>query len=391
MYYLLTSYTQSNAYAMSAMSEMSATKFTDLLSELIKKEIETTLVRFRGKICKDLETDEDDIDIDISKFAQNTVKKIVESQDYNNIVEKVYKKDDDKKKEKKDPEAPKGPKNAFIFFCNDRRSEIKEENPDMKPTEITKKIGEMWKQVDSIEKAQYQEMAEEDKKRYSDQLESYEPKDGFKNPKSPKKNKKEENPSPKRTRSAYIYFCTEKRGEVKKSKPSISNTDILSELGKMWKTLNDKKKKPFIDMANKDKKRYEEEMKNYVPSDNKQNKVKKVKKESNRTPSAYILFCKNKRQEVKSSNPDLKTTEITSKLGKMWSSLDEKTKKNYKDQAEKLKNEKKKVEKEDVEENDDEEEVDEEDDNEEDESILSDDEEEEEIKPTKKTKSAKKN
>lgn len=373
---------------------MSATKFTDLISDLIKKEVEATLTRFRGKICKALETDEDDIEIDISKFAQNTVKKIVESQDYNNMVEKVYKTKEEKK-EKKDPNAPKGPKNAFIFFCNDRRSEIKEENPDMKSTEIAKKMGEMWKEIDSVEKAQYQEMAEEDKKRYSDQLESYEPKEGFKNPKSPKKNK-EENPSPKRARSAYIYFCTEKREEVKKSNPSISNTEILSELGKMWKSLTDKKKKPFVDMANKDKKRYEEEMKNYVPSENKQNKVKKVKKESNRTPSAYILFCKNKREEVKSSNPDLKTTEITSKLGKMWSSLDEKSKKKYKEQAEKLKAEKNKKNVEDEDEDEEEEEEVEEEEVEEveedEESILSDDdEEEEEVKPKKVTKSSKKN
>lgn len=35
-----------------------------------------------------------------------------------------------KKRTKKDPNAPKGPRTAFIFFSHDRRPVIKEEDPD---------------------------------------------------------------------------------------------------------------------------------------------------------------------------------------------------------------------------------------------------------------------
>jgi len=49
-------------------------------------------------------------------------------------------------------------------------------------------------------------------------------------------------------------------------------------------------------------------------------KVKKTKDPNapKRATTAYFFFMKNKRAEVTAEFPDLKTTEITSKLGAMW-------------------------------------------------------------------------
>ena len=390
------------------MSAQIAKNFTETISALIMKEVEASLLRLRGKIFKALGADEDEVEVDVKKFAENTVKKIVESEDYTNIINDVKKSAEksvdsaekkESKKEKKDPKAPKGAKNAYIFFCNDARAEVKKENPEMKSTDIVKKMGEMWKEISSKKKTEYQEMASDDKKRYAEEIEGYEPKDGFK---SPKKTKKEKSDAPKRARSAYIFFCTEKREEVKNN-PKISNSDILSELGKMWKASNDKKKKPFVEMAAVDKKRYEEDMKNYVPSEEKAQKGKAAKavkaKVSNRTPSGYLLFCKEKRQQVKEENQSAKMTDITTILGKMWKDLSDKKKKPFMDQAAKLKEAKeaeKTEEKINKEESDDEESDDEEetvkDDSDDEEilSVLSDDDEilsddEEETSSTKKS------
>jgi len=60
----------------------------------------------------------------------------------------------------------------------------------------------------------------------------------------------------KRPTSAYIYFSNAKREEVKAANPDMAPKDIMRELGAMWKALNDKAKKPFLDMAAKDKQRY---------------------------------------------------------------------------------------------------------------------------------------
>lgn len=69
-------------------------------------------------------------------------------------------------KKKKDKTGPKRPISAFIFFCNAHRQNIKNQNPEMKQTEITVKLGEMWKDVKTKDKHKYEELAATDKKRY---------------------------------------------------------------------------------------------------------------------------------------------------------------------------------------------------------------------------------
>ena len=63
-------------------------------------------------------------------------------------------------------------------------------------------------------------------------------------------------------RNAYIFFCSEKREEVKRTNQGIENKDILRKLGALWKeikTEDTKEYKKFVEMAEKDKKRYEDE------------------------------------------------------------------------------------------------------------------------------------
>ncbi|KAL3909972.1 MAG: hypothetical protein SGILL_007876, partial [Bacillariaceae sp.] len=46
---------------------------------------------------------------------------------------------------KRPKDAPKRPPSAFLNYCQRRRSELKQENPGMKNTEISKLLGEEWK------------------------------------------------------------------------------------------------------------------------------------------------------------------------------------------------------------------------------------------------------
>jgi HMG (high mobility group) box len=52
-----------------------------------------------------------------------------------------------KKKAKKDPNAPKGAKSAYMFFVQENREKIKEESPDISFGEMGKALGEKWKVV----------------------------------------------------------------------------------------------------------------------------------------------------------------------------------------------------------------------------------------------------
>ena len=143
------------------------------------------------------------------------------------------------------------------------------------------------------------------------------------------KNKKEKDPAaPKRPKSSYIIFCGAKRDEIKKKNPDMKGKEILSKLGEMWKALNDKQKKKYVDEANKDKERYEGDMNEYVPSEGFEKKDKK-KSKAKRAPSGYIIFCGDKREEVKTENPEMKATEITKELGRQWRELSQEEKDEY--------------------------------------------------------------
>ncbi|CAM9728367.1 unnamed protein product, partial [Sphacelaria rigidula] len=70
-----------------------------------------------------------------------------------------------KKKQKKDPNAPKGASSAFMQFSASHRSAVKEAHPGLKTTEIAKVLGEKWKTMDDEAKAPYNEKANRDKER----------------------------------------------------------------------------------------------------------------------------------------------------------------------------------------------------------------------------------
>ena len=79
-----------------------------------------------------------------------------------------------------------------------------------------------------------------------------------------KQRKKKDKNAPKRNKNAYMFFVNEKRGEVKSANPSLSVTDVAKEIGVLWRNLDDDGKKKYIDMANEDKIRYNNEMEKYT-------------------------------------------------------------------------------------------------------------------------------
>ena len=75
--------------------------------------------------------------------------------------------------------------------------------------------------------------------------------------------------APKRGKSSYIYFCVEKREEIKSSNPDMSAKDIIKELARIWREdTSEKEKARYNKMSAEDKSRYEEEMKDYTPPEN---------------------------------------------------------------------------------------------------------------------------
>ena len=65
---------------------------------------------------------------------------------------------------------------------------------------------------------------------------------------------------PRRAKTSYIFFCDEMRKD--KTAPT-SVSEQSKKFGALWQAIKEKDKKKYIEMADKDKLRYEEEMQNY--------------------------------------------------------------------------------------------------------------------------------
>lgn len=74
------------------------------------------------------------------------------------------------KKKKKDPNAPKNGKSAYLCFCGAMRPQLKEAGVTGK--DIMVKLGVMWNEP-TLDKGPYNEMAAADKVRYAAEMAAY--------------------------------------------------------------------------------------------------------------------------------------------------------------------------------------------------------------------------
>lgn len=276
-------------------------------------------------------------------------------------------------KRKKDPNAPKRAKSAYLFFCNEQREKVKSDlGEESKATDVTRELGVRWNALKNSDKAvdkktlvKYEKAATEDKARYDSEKKSYEPpkddEDG--NPKRRGHKKKLNKLGPKRAKSAYLYFCEEYRLKIKSDNPNMKATEITSQLGRMWNELKDDENRVdelnmFEKQATADKNRYnneklengntvvsakptksnpkktdkvesdnsnlDEELVEDSPSDKSKgvdSKAVVVKKNSSKKQSGFNLFCTEKRAGMKAVHPKAKPAEITKKLSAAWKAL----------------------------------------------------------------------
>ena len=217
-----------------------------------------------------------------------------------NLIKKGMPKQAGEKK-LKDENAPKRPKSGYMFFAEKKRPEIKEAQPELKMIEISKVIGERWKCSVPGTKEKYNKKSEVDKQRYKLEMESYErPSDEVLlaqkinqkkkrgKPSSGEKKKRSKKPegAPTRGKSAYLFFCQANRPEVKEANPSFKATEIMAELGRMWKELSDDEKVEFEEQAAEDKERYHKEKTEWEEKTGLELSPKKPKSKAKAKPKA---------------------------------------------------------------------------------------------------------
>lgn len=262
---------------------------------------------------------------------------------------------------KKDPNAPKRAKSAYIFFCDDNRTQVSASlGEDAVATDVTRELGLRWNALKASKKAsdkqlmlKYEQLASKDKERYSTEKSAYVPAE-VPQETTPKRRggKKAVAGQPKRARNAYIFFCNDVRADLKESEPELKSSEITARQGAMWNELKaDPSRASELErykrMAEEDKARYESEKAAFeagetvavstVPT--KTTPVKAVSKPVSKAKAApktvkatpktdaprkqnpYQAFMKSRREELKEQNPDMKGKEISEQLTAEWKGM----------------------------------------------------------------------
>lgn len=135
----------------------------------------------------------------------------------------------------------------------------------------------------------------------------------MKTPKDPTK--------PKGGLSAYIIFTQEVRDKVSKDNPDVAMTELSKIMGKMWKALSDKEKKPYNDKSAKDKLRAQKELEEWKKSKTSVEEVEESDESKGPKPkpalNSWQFFQKSKKAEDSSlSQKDIRA---------LWKDLDDKS------------------------------------------------------------------
>lgn len=87
-------------------------------------------------------------------------------------MKKKRKEKGERKKHKKDKNAPRRPQTAYFLWLNENRDRIKRENPGISVTEIAKKGGEEWRTIG--DKSKWERLHEAAVEKYKQELAEYE-------------------------------------------------------------------------------------------------------------------------------------------------------------------------------------------------------------------------
>ena len=79
-----------------------------------------------------------------------------------------------------------------------------------------------------------------------------------------KMKKKAKDPNaPKHPMSAYLIYLNQMRAELFKENPMMTNSEMMAEAGKKWKSLDEESRAPFVEEAKKKSEEYYQEMAKY--------------------------------------------------------------------------------------------------------------------------------
>ncbi|CAG0898269.1 unnamed protein product [Cyprideis torosa] len=194
------------------------------------------------------------------------------------------------------PERPKRPLAAYILFSNEYRNKVLQRNPTLKMTEITKKLANMWKTLDSSSKATFEAKAAQEKRRYDNELSAFMQRIGPANKQKLEaaerklreiklKSKKEKarreqmekEGKPKLPKGPFFRFI-----EASGRKPGVETVKVCAQ---EWRSLSESAKHQFMRAYEADKKKYLSDLANWEAKMLKEGKADLVRVSSRPKPA----------------------------------------------------------------------------------------------------------
>ncbi|KAJ3647767.1 hypothetical protein Zmor_019628 [Zophobas morio] len=169
------------------------------------------------------------------------------------------------RKVSKHPEKPKQPWNSYMFFVEEKRPVVVNANPNLHPHLISKKLGQMFKDLSGVEKERYETLAKAARQEYTEKLHRFYEEHPEMIPKKTKRSKpvqfEEGRGPPQKAKTPFELYVTV---ESEKEASDVPNFIVMKKCREQWNELSDKEKFFWINWADELYSKYLEDLKEYV-------------------------------------------------------------------------------------------------------------------------------
>lgn len=131
--------------------------------------------------------------------------------------------------------------------------------------------------------------------------------------------------APKKPLTAYNLFTRDAHKKMKEEDPHQYNfKDASKHVSELWMTINDKEKEKYQRLAETDKARYADDLKNYTPPE-----ANNVETRSQKPKSPYNFYMTEVKDDYKKSNPTLSLSQVNKLISEKWKSMSDDEKSAY--------------------------------------------------------------
>jgi hypothetical protein len=160
---------------------------------------------------------------------------------------------------------------------------------------------------------------------------------------------------PARGISAFFFFQKERRDVLKQQSPDLDNKNLIMQMSQEWNTMQQHEKSKYNQLAEKDRLRYEAELKEYKKKQNQkveseedseeedsdkeeseESKEKIVSKESNNAMDvndndlpSFLYFERSRRNDLENEYPDKNYYELIKLMLTEWNTMDRNSKNTF--------------------------------------------------------------